>query len=65
MAKIRLIGKVVTDIVTGQIGQNNTKYIKYLVEVSISSSQSNNPRMAQSNDSKKSYFCSYGIWKTS
>lgn len=56
MAKIRLIGKVVTDIVTGQIGQNNTKYIKYLVEVSISSGQSNNPRMAQNNDSKKSYF---------
>lgn len=56
MAKVRLIGKVVTDVVAGTIGQNNTKFIKYLVEVSISSGQSNNPRMAQNNDLKKSYF---------
>jgi single-stranded DNA-binding protein len=57
MAKIRLIGKVVTDVVAGTIGQNNTKYIKYLVEVAIGVQTSNNPRMAQnSNDIKKSYF---------
>ena len=48
MAKIRLIGKVVTDVVAGTIGQNNSKFIKYLVEVTINSEQSNN--------SKKSYF---------
>jgi len=55
MAKIRVIGKVVTDIVAGTVGQNNTKFIKYLVEVSIISGQSNNPRVAQENV-KKSYF---------
>ncbi len=58
MAKIRLTGKVVTDVVAGTAGQNNTKFIKYLVEVSIGGQTSNNPRMAQgnNNDSKKSYF---------
>ncbi len=54
MAKIRLIGNVVTDVVTGTVGQNNTKFIKYLVEVSITNTQSNNPRMAE--NVKKSYF---------
>lgn len=48
MAKIRLIGKVVTDVISGTVGQNNNKTIKYLVEVAISS--------GQGNDSKKSYF---------
>lgn len=55
MAKIRLIGKVVTDVISGTVGQNNTKFIKYLVEVAIGG-QSNNPRLAQNSDSKKSYF---------
>ena len=55
MAKVRLTGKVVTDVVSGTIGQNNTKYIKYLVEVAIANAQNNNPRMAQDNV-KKSYF---------
>ena len=54
MAKIRLIGKVVTDVVSGSVGQNNTKFIKYLVEVSIANTQSNNPRIAE--NVKKSYF---------
>lgn len=38
MAKIRLIGKIVTDVVTGTVGQNS-KFAKYLVEVAIAPSR--------------------------
>lgn len=56
MAKIRLIGKIVTDVVTGTVGQNNSKFAKYLVEVAIASQGTSNPRLAQNSDVKKSYF---------
>ncbi len=55
MAKIRLIGKIVTDVVTGTVGQNS-KFAKYLVEVAIATQGSSNPRLAQNSDIKKSYF---------
>lgn len=56
MAKIRIIGKVASNVITGSIGEKNTKFAKYLVEVSTGG-QSTNPRLAQgTNKSKKSYF---------
>ena len=57
MAKIRLVGKIVTDIVTGTIGQNNTKFSKYLVQVSVGGQGNNNPRITNANtEVRHSYF---------
>jgi single-stranded DNA-binding protein len=55
MAKIRLIGIVATDVVAGTVGQN-INFVKYLVKVVSTSTQNNNPRMAQNNDAKNSFF---------
>lgn len=56
MAKIRLAGRVATDVVSGTVGQN-TKFIKYLVAVSVGG-QNNNPRLAGNSNSevRTSYF---------
>jgi single-stranded DNA-binding protein len=51
MAKVRLIGTIVTDIVTGTVGQQNTKFSKYLVQVSVGGQSGNNPRLAGNSSS--------------
>lgn len=58
MAKVRLIGTIVTDVFTGTIGQKNTKFSKYLVQVSIGGQINNNPRIAGNANSevRNSYF---------
>lgn len=58
MAKIRLNGKVVTDVVAGTIGQNNTRFIKYVVQVSTGGQVNNNPRLANTNSNVKHSFFS-------
>lgn len=61
MAKIRVIGKVATNPVSGVL--NNSKFIKYLIEVSTGG-QNSNPRLAQGNI-KKSYFAVMAFGKQS
>lgn len=60
MAKIRVIGKVASNPVSGVL--NNSKFIKYLIEVSTGGQS--NPRLAQGNI-KKSYFAVVAYGKQS